>query len=158
MDSDELDFSNSQSPKRKKAIERSNSMGNRVKWDEITLIYELLVEKNEESEEDMEEEKEEIQNKYAYIFGTNFVKNNRDNCKIIYNKNEQELVEGVSLKTNAKTLEIRLKGLSNVTNMSYMFSDCPQLVSIFNLDKIDTSEVTNMNSLFINCKKIRKNS
>ena len=158
MDSDELDFSNSQSPKRKKAIERSNSMGNRVKWDEITLIYELLVEKNEESEEDMEEEKEEIQTKYAYIFGTKFVKNNRDKCKIIYNKNEQEIVEGVTLKTNAKTIEIRLKGLSNVTNMSYMFYDCPQLLSIYNLDKINTSEVTNMNSLFINCKKIRKNS
>ena len=37
-------------------------------------------------------------------------------------------MEGVTLKTNAKTIEIRLKGLSNVTNMSYMFYDCPQLL------------------------------
>ena len=156
MDSDELDFSNSQSPKGRKVKGRSNSMGNRVKWDEITLIYKLLVEKNEESEEDMEEEKEEIQTKYAYIFGTKFVENNRDNCKIIFNKKEIDLMEGLTLQTNAKTLEIRLKGLSNVTNMSYMFNNCPQLVSIYNLDKIDTSEVTDMNSMIQNCRTLTK--
>ena len=39
--------------------------------------------------------------------------------------------------------------LSNVTNISYIFSDCRQLPDI---SKIDTSKVIDMSYLFFNCE------
>ena len=113
------------------------------------------------------------------IFGNTFVKNNKDNCKIICDKKEYDLMEYFDI-TNYKgkndILEIELKinndlkdmsymfdncsslfYLSNnwntkgVTNMSYMFKDCSSLTTLFGISKWNTSSVNNLEGIFYNC-------
>ena len=58
------------------------------------------------------------------IFGEEFVKNNKHICKYIYEHKEYELTPIFDLKNFDKPkdiLEIKLIGIKNVTNMSYLF-------------------------------------
>ena len=63
------------------------------------------------------------------IFDTDFIKNNKDKCKIIYEDKEYEIKEKWNIDDNIKNeiLEIKLKGINNITEMSYMFAGCPNL-------------------------------
>ena len=67
------------------------------------------------------------------IFGSEFVKNNKNICKMIINNNEYEItdkfsVEIVEIYDNNK-LKIKLKGIDNVTDMIYIFYECESLTS-----------------------------
>ena len=49
------------------------------------------------------------------IFGEEFVKNNKNKCKIIINDKENELIEEYKIKDNNKNkLEIKLIGINNL--------------------------------------------
>ena len=101
---------------------------------EITMIYKIN--KNENS---------------IRIFGSKFVENNKDKCKIIYNDNEYELENEFKLndiRENQDTIQIKLKGIKNITNMSNMFCLCKSLLSLPDISKIDTSKVTDMSGMF----------
>ena len=90
------------------------------------------------------------------IFGNSFVKNNKGKCKIIYNNKEYELTEYFNdIDNNIKNeIKIKLKGINNITNMSYMFSNCVSLSSLPDISKWNTSKVTNMNHMFFSCKSL----
>ena len=91
------------------------------------------------------------------IFGSNFVKNNRNICKIIYDGNEYELQESLNLnqfKLKDNMLKIKLKNINQITNMSYMFCDCEFFASIPNISKWDTSHVTDMSYMFSGCQSL----
>ena len=45
-------------------------------------------------------------------------------------------------------LKIKLEGINNVTNMSYMFSECSSLSSLPDISKWNTNNVTSMISMF----------
>ena len=86
------------------------------------------------------------------IFGSEFVKNNKNNCKIIYENEEYELKEYINIKDNKKEkIEIKLKGINNITNMSCLFHKCNSLSSLTDISKWDTSNVTNMSYIFYEC-------
>ena len=92
---------------------------------------------------------------HVRIFGSEFVKNNKNICKMIIDNKEYELEEKYNVKgNNNKNLKIKLKGFSNVTNMSYMFSDCSSLLSLPDISKWNTSNIKNMNEIFYNCKSL----
>ena len=58
------------------------------------------------------------------LFGGYFVKNNKNVCKIIYNNEEMELQEYLSIDNsikNKKELENQLKDISHIIRMDYMF-------------------------------------
>ena len=74
------------------------------------------------------------------IFGTDFVKNNKEKFDITHYDKEK--------------LEIKLKGINKVTDMSCMFSGCSTLISIENFTNLNTSKVTNMNSMFSGCSSL----
>ena len=80
---------------------------------EIKLIYKI-----NNKDEEFEEDEQNIN-----IFGAEFVKNNKKICKmLIYNK-EYVISEKYNIGNfNNNILEIKLKGIENVTNMSYMFN------------------------------------
>ena len=93
--------------------------------------------------------------KEVQIFGDNFVKNNNDKCTIIYKNKEYELMSKFDITNiNNNLLEIILKGFSNVTNMSYMFSKCNCLLYIPNISKWDTTNIEDMSYLFYDCLTI----
>ena len=94
------------------------------------------------------------------LFGIEFVKNNKNICKIYYEEKEYELQEKFDIKNiNLKklkndTIEIKLLGIKNITNLSSMFSGCTSLLFMDNLDKIQINEINSLNNLFYNCSSL----
>ena len=65
------------------------------------------------------------------IFGKEFVKNNKNICKMIIDNKKYEITEYFNIsKYNNNKLEIKLKGINNITDMSYMFDECKSLSSL----------------------------
>ena len=87
------------------------------------------------------------------IFGDNFVKNNKDKCKIFYNNKEYDLTTKFNVE-NINQLEIELYGILKINNMSYMFAYCPNLISIPNIDLINNKNVTDMRCMFFGCSSL----
>jgi len=90
-----------------------------------------------------------------YIFGSEFVKNNKKNCKMIINNKEYGIEEQFNIEkyTNNK-LEIKLRVIDNMTNMRYMFKGCISLSSLSNISKLNTNNVTDMNGMFNQCSSL----
>jgi len=91
------------------------------------------------------------------IFGDEFVKNNQENLKIIYENEELELNTFFDLSKNKQKknfLEIQLKINKNITNLSYMFSGCKELISLPFITKINVDKVIDMSFLFSNCSSL----
>ena len=55
---------------------------------------------------------------------------------------------------NEEKLKINLIGIKNVTNMSYMFSDCSSLLSLPDISYLNTNNVTNMCGMFYGCSSL----
>ena len=86
------------------------------------------------------------------IFGSEFVNKNKNNCKLIYENKEFELKEFINIKNNKKEIiEIKLKGINKITDMSCLFKECNSLSSSTDLSHWDTSNITNMSYLFNKC-------
>ena len=120
-------------------FEIDNKMINKS-YEEITIQYKI--EKND---------------KEIKLFGNEFVNNNKDNCKIIINEKEYDLVEKISLKNLAiknNTFEIKLRIIQLKNDLSFMFENCSSLLSISDLSKLNTINVKNMNSMFFDCSSL----
>ena len=101
-------------------------------------------------------------NKSIRIFGDEFVKNNKDKCKIIINGKEKELCSHINI--NLKQINdneiyvIKLKEFNNITNMSGMFKseleDEIPLLSITNISKWNTKNVIDMSDMFYGCSSL----
>ena len=122
--------------------------------DTITIRYKI------DEEENKNKEKNRIQ-----IFGDIFVENNSSsflfwsssNLKIIHEEKEYKLKQYFELKNSKskKILEIKLKGINNIKNMSYMFYNCTALLSLHNISNMNTSKITDMKYLFNGCKTLK---
>ena len=90
------------------------------------------------------------------LFGYKFIDNNINNCKLIINSEEKEIMEYLDIEKNHKKniLEIQLKVINPLINISCMFSDCKQLYSINNISNLNTSKITRMNNLFFGCTSL----
>jgi len=110
---------------------------------EINIIYDISKkDKNKEEEENT-----------INIFGGEFVKNNKNICKMIIDDEEYEIKEKLDITNyNKNILTVKLKGIDNITNMSYMFSCCKLLSSLPDISKWNTNNVTNMSYMFSNCR------
>ena len=73
---------------------------------------------------------------------------------IIDNK-ESELNEKYNIEhyTNNE-LNIKLKGIDNITNMSFMFYECPSLLYLPDISKWNTSNVIDMSFMFFGCSSL----
>ena len=93
--------------------------------------------------------------KYIQIFGDDFVRNNRDKCKMIIENKEYEIAEKYNVNNNNNNkLNIILKGINNVTDMGRMFYECKSLSSLPDISTWNTNNVTNMQSLFKECNSL----
>ena len=123
-----------------------------IQFNNIMKIYDIMNSKNQNNDinnttnkenklEDDKKPKDEILIKYLIkkdddkinIFGENFVKNNKDKCKYMFENKEYELTKEFDLtnynKSN-KILEIKLNGIYKVIDMSYLFHDCGSLMEV----------------------------
>ena len=118
---------------------------------EIEFKYEF------DSNKIFEKNKNGKNKKSLRIFGNQFINDNKYKCKIIYNKKEYELneyFEDIDEEYNFKNpIKFKLKGVNNISDMSWMFDDCNSIASI-NLSKWNTSNVFDMRGMFNNCNSL----
>ena len=94
--------------------------------------------------------------RYINIFGNNFVMNNKDKCKMIIDNKVTEITEKffVNNNYNNNKLNIILKGVNDIINMSYMFYECKSLSSLPDISKWKTNNITNMSYMFGGCSSL----
>ena len=91
------------------------------------------------------------------IFGKDFVKNNKNKIKLEIEDKEYELMEYYKINNNNKNeLEVKIKGIENVTNMSYMFYECSSLINLPDISKWNTTNVIDMSGMFYGCSSSLK--
>ena len=97
------------------------------------------------------------------LFGEEFVRNNKNNCVIILEGKTQELTEHINISSKMKSqghVEITLKEINTITNMSHMFCrgieemDRMLVTNINDINKWNTKYVTDMSYLFCGCEKL----
>ena len=130
----------------KKKTEGNNNIVNINKTNEMIIIYKINDEDNEDNEDNQDEDKYKIK-----LFGEKFIENNKNNCKIIIDNKEQDLIEYLKINKNKKILKIKLKKIKAITNMSYMFNECKSLTSLPDISNWNTNNVTNMSYMFYGC-------
>ena len=122
-------------------IDKFNNIFNiyrKMNIDEIKIIY-------------------KVKDNEVRLFGDYFVKRYKKNCKLIIDGKEQELIEKYSFgwfSSKKDILEIKLKGITNITNMSKMFYGCNSLSSLPDISKWNTSNVTDMSGMFYECESL----
>ena len=96
-----------------------------------------------------------IQKEDIKIFGYNFVKKNKNVCKIIIDNKEYEMEDSYKIKNYKNNiLKIKLKGINKVTDMSYMFEGCSSLISLPDISNWNTNKVTDMSYMFDRCSSL----
>ena len=64
---------------------------------------------------------------------------------MIIDNNEYKIAEKYNIKSNNNNkLKIKLEGIDNITNMSYMFDKCSSLSSLPDISKWNTNKVTDI--------------
>ena len=91
------------------------------------------------------------------IFGDIFVDNNKDNCTIFLEGNEQEICNEIDILEKFQKeneLHIKIKINKKIKNMRSMFARCSSLKSVSNFSILDTSEVECLKSIFFKCSSL----
>ena len=89
------------------------------------------------------------------LLGSQFIENNKENCKMIIDFTEMDLLEYYQPKEKGKTLKIILGMNKNVTNLSYMFYKCSSLIKIPDLDNININNITGISNMFSGCSSLK---
>ena len=96
-----------------------------------------------------------IYNLAINLFGEQFVKNNKNKCKIEIKGKIMPLInEYIIHEFNEDELVIKLLGINNITNMSNMFYKCSSLIKIPDFHEFKTSKVNDMSYLFYDCRSL----
>ena len=86
------------------------------------------------------------------LFGKEFVKNNKDKCKMVINNKEYNIKE--FYKLNNKDLKLKLIGIKDIISMKCIFSECENLYSLPDINKWDTKNITDMSFIFYKCSNL----
>ena len=94
------------------------------------------------------------------LFGTEFVARYKNVCTIIYNGVESDLTEYYFPITyddiQKEDFRIKLKGVSKVTDTSYMFRFVNNLLDVPNISRMDAKNIISMEVMFEGCKKLEE--
>ena len=86
------------------------------------------------------------------IFGSDFVKDNRDNIALIINGEKSELVEECELKKGRNNIQIIIN--NQLTNLEDMFRKAISLENIEELKYLNTEKVNIFEGMFYDCKSL----
>ena len=96
------------------------------------------------------------------LFGSKFVSNNKNKCRLVFNNQLQEMYESyiinddlqklIKSKNGILEIKLRINKYEKLTNMSHMFKDCSSLLFLPNISELNTFNVTDMSYLFYGCK------
>ena len=88
------------------------------------------------------------------LFGTGFVEDKKNICKMILRGKITELSEYINITEDErrnKYFAIKLKYVNKLEDLEFMFLDCTSLYSLPDLDLLDTSNVKSVRSMFNGC-------
>ena len=85
------------------------------------------------------------------LFGSNFVKNNKDNIKLIINGIESDLIEKYELKENTNNIQLIIN--NPLTNLEDIFN-AKSLKNIEELKYLNTEKVNNFSYIFFGCSSL----
>ena len=91
------------------------------------------------------------------LFGDKFVKRYKNKCKLIINKKEGNICTFINvekIKSTKKELNVTLKGISEIKNMSYMFSECNNLSPLSDLSKLKMTNINDISYMFNGCSML----
>ena len=146
--------------KRVKILYIGNKMNEELKFEQIFISVDMHASKitiiiNEINAIYIIDKKDKIKGKIK-IFGDEFVKNNKNNCRIMINKKQYSLRnEYKIINYNKNKIKIKLIGIRNITNMSCIFAECETLYSLPDISKWNTRYINNMSFIFYNCKSLK---
>ena len=86
------------------------------------------------------------------LFYSKFVNMNKDKCKIIYNEKEYDLMTHFKFDNNYNhndSIKTHLRINNNITDISGMFFECKELLSISDLS-VDNFNITDINKSMTN--------
>jgi uncharacterized protein YbaR (Trm112 family) len=86
------------------------------------------------------------------IFGTEFVRKNRNSIELIIDGKKNVLVDSMQLKKGDNAITILIK--NKLTNLSHMFNGCSTLKNISELSYLDTRDVTDFSFMFWGCSSL----
>ena len=69
----------------------------------------------------------------------------------IFNEEDQSNEKFNQNKENNLLTSVECYNFNNITDMSYMFSECVSLISLPDISKWNTSNVTEMDDIFVGC-------
>jgi len=97
-----------------------------------------------------------ISDKKIRIFGQTFISNNQNKIKLEIEGKNYELMEyyNVNDKNNKEVLEVKIKGIENATDMSYMFYGCSSLLNLSDIFKTNISKIIDMRYMFGGCSSL----
>jgi len=93
-------------------------------------------------------------NEEITIFGKNFVEKNKNICKIIYEGKEYLLTEKFNIKNQKEKidiLEIKLKRVNKIKDISDMFCECSNLICLPDISNINTCKFIDISNIFSGC-------
>ena len=90
------------------------------------------------------------------IFGSDFVKKNKNYCKLIVGGEEKEITEYYTFKPSKdqKTLGITLTIDDNIEDLSGMFFQCNDLKKVIEIFELNPSKITNIRDIFGECSSL----
>ena len=91
------------------------------------------------------------------LFGKNFYDNNKNKCYLIIDDKKTELCEFYEDKdsfSNILIKNIHLVINEQLTDISFMFSDCSSLLNISGISNWNTANITKMNNIFSGCSNL----
>ena len=121
----------------KNQILNNNTLNNIEYRNIINLIYE----KNEDDKKDCNN-----------IFGSKFVKNNKNNIELIINDKKSELIDKYNLKVGINNIQIIIK--NKIINFEEMFYGCISLKNIDELKYLNTKYINNFTAMFYGCSSL----
>ena len=94
------------------------------------------------------------------IFGENFLKRNINKCKLIYNNKEHQIKEFFEeIDKNYKpkeTIKFKLRIFHNILNLSEMFLNCNNLLSIIDNTKVNEEQVISKSKYGLSLSKTKE--
>ena len=141
-----------------KFIDEINTSILNNKVSKASELFNKLISMYKESNKDIIKYKINENDKIIKIFGKQFVLNNWDNCKVICEDKEFNLCESIELKhlkNKDNILEIKLKVIRELKDISFMFTDCNSLISVSKTLSWKTDNITNMLGMFAGCTSLQ---